>query len=452
MPIKWRLTLLSAISLLIILGLFHVFVYQLFANMIIETEQRVLQQKIATLAGMYKQERVDRKRLKDQFPEWVSPFVDDGQAIRVTIDGNVEWQVNQGISSHYFLQEKDQRRQITEVYSNHEKQVSVLARPLKGISNGRVELYTDFTSLNRYLDTMLLALTIGSSILLVIVAVGGHVMARVAFHPIKKITRTVRELDPARLDSRLEVPSTGDEIEELTRTFNRLLDRIYRLIEQQRRFTADASHELKTPVAVIRGYVNLLNRWGKENPEVLKEALDAINQETDRMEAMTGKLLSLARRESDHLPSTDAIDLVEVLQQRVSRWIPVFSPRNVTLSGKLEPVYFPILRLDWEEIIDILLDNAHKYSEEGSVDVIWNVAGDVASLTVRDHGVGIAKRDLSRVLDRFYRSRQVRGKQPVGSGLGLSIAQRILQVHGGEIKIDSRLGEGTQVQILIPLS
>ncbi|SDW82161.1 two-component system, OmpR family, sensor histidine kinase ArlS [Marininema mesophilum] len=451
MPIKWRLTLLSAIFLLIILGLFHGFVYQLFANMITETEQRVLQQKIATLAGIYKHEQTNSRRLKDQLSGWVSPFIDNGQAIRVTIDGKVEWQVNQGIPSEFFLKGKDARHNITKVHKNEGKQVSILARPLQGVKNGRVELYTDFTSLNRYLDTMLLALTIGSSILLVIVAVGGHVMARVAFHPVKKITRTVRELDPARLNSRLDVPATGDEIEELTRTFNGLLDRIYRLLEQQRRFTADASHELKTPVSIIRGYVNLLNRWGKENPDILEEALNAINQETDRMEATTDKLLSLARRESNLLLGTEQIELVEVLQQRVNRWIPVFSPREVTLTGDLDPIYFPIQRLDWEEVIDILLDNAHKYSKEGSVNVLWNVEEGIACLTVRDYGVGIPKRDLSRVLDRFYRSGQVRGKQQVGSGLGLSIAKRILQLHRGSIQIDSRLGEWTEVRILLPL-
>ncbi|MFC4077725.1 sensor histidine kinase [Salinithrix halophila] len=443
---------MSALMLIVILFLFHIFVYKIFHNMVIETEQRVLHQKLSTLTDIYKSGDDEEWELRNWLSSWLRPFVDEGQAFRVISNGRIEWEVNRGIPQDVFLKPNDPRSSVTEVWKGGRKDVSVLALPLSKGKEGRVELYTDFTSLNRYLDTMLTALMIGSSILLVAVAAGGYLMSSIALNPVKRTIRTVRELDPARLESRLHVPDTNDEIEELSRTFNRLLDRIYHMMEQQRRFTADASHELKTPVSVIRGYVNLLNRWGKENPQVLKEALEAIDQETDRIERMTGRLLSLARLEGEAPPQkVELTDLIPITRERVRRWQQIYTGREVTFIED-GAIYTCIPRSDWEELVDILLDNAGKYSTENTpVTVTLKREGNHVLFTVRDAGVGIPEKELNRVFERFYRTEQSRGKKKSGSGLGLSIAQRIVQLHEGEITIDSRVGEWTEVKVRLPL-
>lgn len=450
MPIKWRLVVLSAVGLLCILLLFHIFVYQLFQNMIIQTEQSVLDNKLATLAKVYETRRVAPEFLHS----WLQPYVEEGQAIRIVRNGQVEADVNKGISPELYLSQPLPHHKVREVRNWYGKQVSILAMPLSGPDQGRVELYTDFTSLRRYLDTMLTALFIGSSALLVLVIVGGYIMSTFALRPVSRITKTVRELDPSRLDSRLQVPDTRDEIAELSRTFNELLDRIYQLIQQQKRFVADASHELRTPVSVIRGYTNMLKRWGKRNEEVTEEALTVIDQETARMEQMTDRLLRLARLESDAAGAErELLDMTTLVAERVKRWRRSLPDRRIEWDEKTPPVWVRVTKAEWEELIDILLDNAAKYSApDGRITVRLESTGRNVRLMVQDTGEGIPKEELPRVFERFYRAKLARSRHRSGSGLGLSIARQIAESYGGTIQIDSQEGVGTEVSVSIPSS
>jgi two-component system sensor histidine kinase ArlS len=450
MPIKWRLVVLSAVGLLCILLLFHVFVYQLFQNMMIQTEQSMLENKLTTLSKVYETRRIDPAFLHG----WLQLYVEEGQAIRIVENGKVEADVNKGISPALYLSHPLPHHKVREVRNWYGKQVSILAMPLDGPVEGRVELYTDFTSLRRYLDTMLTALFIGSSALLVLVIVGGYIMSTIALRPVSRITKTVRELDPSRMESRLQVPDTHDEIAELSRTFNELLDRIYQLIQKQKRFVADASHELRTPVSVIRGYTNMLKRWGKRNEEVTEEALTAIDQETARLEQMTDRLLRLARLEGDVAGAErELLDLTSLVAERVKRWRRSLRNHHIEWDETTPPVWVRVVRTEWEELIDILLDNAGKYSEPDDAITVRLESGErEVRLIVQDTGEGIPKEELPRVFERFYRAKRARTRHRTGSGLGLSIARQIVESYGGTIQIDSQEGEGTKVSVSIPVS
>ncbi|WP_169713746.1 sensor histidine kinase [Paludifilum halophilum] len=450
MPIKWRLSLLSSLFLLMILIFFHGFVYKLFEGMIIQTEQNVLEHKLSTLSDFY--------RVRDVNPslrQWLQPFVDQGQAIRVTGNGSAELEINRGVSRDLYLPENS-RQSVKEVKNVNGRQVSILALPLQG--GGRVEMYTDFTFLNRYLDTMLSALMIGSSVLLVTVVIGGYIMSSIALNPVKRIVRTVCELDASRLDSRLHVPDTRDEIEMMSRTFNKLLDEIYGMMQKQRQFVADASHELRTPVSVIRGYTNLLSRWGKEDPQVMQEALDAIDQETERMERLTSRLLRLARLESAYFDQEgrkegiSRVNLNKTTDQRISHWKNTLKQRKIEWMPEPDSLTAEVYPSDWEDLIDILLDNAGKYSDDGDlISLKLFREGDMAVFIVRNTGAGIPADELPQVFHRFYRVKIAEHSRP-GSGLGLSIAKEVVEKYGGDISIDSRWGEWTEVCVKIPLS
>jgi two-component system, OmpR family, sensor histidine kinase ArlS len=450
MPIKWRLVLLSVSMLLAILALFHVFVYKLSERMILETEQGVLQHKLDILAQIAGADPKETQSART----WLPAFAEKGQAIRLVKNGRVEAQINKGIHSSLFLPARQPSAAVSRVVKHQGKRFSVLAVPIHTDKGARMELYTDFTSVQRYLDTLLTALIIGSSILLLVVSAGGYLMSAIALNPVRRISQTVKKLDPSRLDSRLIVPDTRDEIAEMSRTFNQLLDRIYESVERQRQFVADASHELRTPVSVIRGYTNLLRRWGKEDSQVMKEALEAIDQEAARMERMTAHLLTLARFEDQGtIRGSEWVELNEVCGQRVRHWRNLLSDRRLIFTPFSQPLQIPVARSDLEKLLDILLDNAGKYSRRDSTITITitSVKGE-AKLVVEDTGEGIPREAIPHVFERFYRASQARVKEKLGSGLGLAIARQIVEAYGGRITLDSHEGEWTRVEVFLPIS
>ncbi|MDA8353402.1 MAG: ATP-binding protein [Firmicutes bacterium] len=446
MPIKWRLVLLSTTLLILVLCFFHVFVYQLFERWSIHTEQDVLSQKLNTLSEIYVNRDVD-----PHLKTWLQPFVDEGQAIRIIVEDEVELEINHGIPENLFLTETDSGEPVNQVKQEGEHRISVLTRSLSGPGERRVELYTDFTSLNRYLDTMLQALMIGSSVLLLVVAAGGYWMSRIALRPVQQISKTVRKMDPSRMENRLDVKKTGDEIEVMSHTFNHLLDRIYAMIKKQKQFVADASHELRTPVSVIRGYVNLLKRWGKDDPSVLEESLAAIEQETARLERSAADLLKLARLENEPEGNLSPLDLVEEVSCRVDRWRQVtnrsfrWDPPTTSIKARISSDH-------WGELVDILLDNGVRYSEEGTeVRMALRQQKDEAWFEVENDGKGIDEDDLPHVFERFYRGKTEEG-QPTGTGLGLAIAKEITEKYGGSIHANSEPGQWTRIRVKLPLS
>ncbi|GGE27057.1 two-component sensor histidine kinase [Marinithermofilum abyssi] len=441
---------MSVSMLLAILALFHVFVYKLSEGMILKTEQGVLRNKLDILAQIAGADSKETQSART----WLPAFAEAGQAIRLVKNGRVEAQINKGIHSSLFLPTRQPSATVSRVVKHQGKRFSVLAVPIHTDKGTRIELYTDFTSVQRYLDTLLTALMIGSSILLLVVSAGGYLMSAIALNPVRRISQTVKKLDPSHLDSRLIVPDTRDEIAEMSRTFNQLLDRIYESVERQRQFVADASHELRTPVSVIRGYTNLLRRWGKEDPQVIKEALEAIDQEAARMERMTAHLLMLARFEDlGTIRGSEWVELNEVCGQRVRHWRNLLSDRRLIFTPFSQPLQIPVARSDLEKLLDILLDNAGKYSRRNSTITVTvtSVMGE-AKLVVEDTGEGIPREAIPHVFERFYRASQARVKEKSGSGLGLAIARQIVEAYGGRITLDSREGEWTRVEVILPIS
>ncbi|MGA9173804.1 MAG: HAMP domain-containing sensor histidine kinase, partial [Thermoactinomyces sp.] len=291
MPIRWRLVVLSTIGLIGILILFHIFVYFLLKNWLIGTEESVLRGKLLSIQKVYNQEAFSSL----PYSAWLPSMIEEGQAVRIIRSKHVIASVNKGISETVFLPlSYPNKKEKIEKYTDRE--VLVLTTPLDR-GTGRLELYSDYSSSGKYISSMITALIIASSVLLVFVVIGGYVMSTIAFRPVKLITKAVQEFDPAKPTHRLEVPDTGDEIALLSKVFNSLLNRIYHLIKRQNRFVSDVSHELRTPIAVVRGYLNLLRRWGMKKPDVAEEALSTMDEELTRIEKMTERLLKLARLE-----------------------------------------------------------------------------------------------------------------------------------------------------------
>ena len=271
------------------------------------------------------------------------------------------------------------------------------------------------------------------------------------FAPIKNLTETARNLTVTNLHSeRLPVRGTEKELRELTQVVNDMLDRLERSYESQKQFVSNASHELRTPIAVIQGYSRMLSRWGASDPEILKESVEAIGDESKAMQELVEKLLFLSRHDRKTLKvQKEWFSMGEVVEDMVketrmvtqNREIKARLIQNVSVYGDDQLL---------KQAIRVLIDNAIKYSDEGDTITIGceNKNGNCV-LTVEDTGRGMKKEDVDHMFERFYRSDDIRGKID-GHGLGLSIARLIILAHAGTIKVRTQYTVGTSFTITLP--
>ncbi|MDD2213984.1 MAG: ATP-binding protein [Oscillospiraceae bacterium] len=268
-----------------------------------------------------------------------------------------------------------------------------------------------------------------------------------------KLTGALSTIGVEQLDRRLEISSSQSELQALAQAINSMLERIRQGYASQVRFVSDASHELRTPLAVIQGYVALLERWGRQDPAVLDESIQAIATETQSMKKLIEQLLFLARGENNSLKLNvshfDARELLEELLYEAQ----LIDQQHRYEKRSLEPAWLQADRVLIKQALRILMDNSVKYSPAGSViSLSCRHSGDRVLLQVQDNGIGMAPEDVPHIFDRFYRSDESRARKTGGSGLGLAIAQWIARRHSGYFEVISRLGFGTRVTLVLPAS
>ena len=278
-----------------------------------------------------------------------------------------------------------------------------------------------------------------------------RILDRKVLSPIRDMTEITRTLSAANLSNRINVAGMKYELQDLAVVINSMLDRLERSYNSQKQFVSDASHELRTPIAVIQGYADMLRRWGKEDPEVLNEGIDAISQETVAMKELVENLLFLARHDKKTLlleiSDFDPADVVREVYQEAGMV-------SADHQFELNPCEGAHLRADRgmvKQVLRILVDNAVKYAPAGSTVTLGvRVAPGGCVLSVTDRGCGISQEDLPKIFERFYRADAARNSETGGHGLGLSIARIIVVAHRGRIQVRSKLGEGTTFEVFLP--
>lgn len=300
--------------------------------------------------------------------------------------------------------------------------------------------------LHRFGTLLLLAIPT----VLLVAAAGGYWMSRRALRPVDELTDAARSTGIDNLSQRLRAPRTGDELQRLAETWNEMLDRLQHSVNRLSQFTADASHELRSPIAFIRTAAEIALRQ-QRTPDAYRQALRQIHDESERTSHLIENLLLLARADAGagmlQFASVDLTDIVEkVCRQEQAQVrakdlsLEVHVPREtVTIQGN-----DPAIR----RLVRVLLDNAIKYTPSGGcIEVSLDQREERIELAVRDTGIGIAEADLPRVFDRFYRADKARSRDEGGCGLGLSIAQWIARCHRAEIRAESDTGRGSVFRV-----
>ena len=265
----------------------------------------------------------------------------------------------------------------------------------------------------------------------------------------QKLENAIDMLSPAEDDQKL---STGDaELEGLETAVNKLMARMRESYRQQARFVSDASHELRTPIAVIKGYADLLDRWGKTDEKILEESIQAIKDESENMQHLVEQLLFLARGDSGRTPlNVSEFDLSDMMKEVWEESSMIDKDHDYKFeSGGSVMVRGDISLI--KQAARILIENASKYTPEGGEIVLKSLISDGhPAFSVQDSGIGISENDLQHIFERFYRADDSRSKQTGGSGLGLAIAKWIIERHGGRFEIISRKDIGTRITVILP--
>lgn len=280
---------------------------------------------------------------------------------------------------------------------------------------------------------------------------GGWWSASRAIRPIAVMTHSAQEISAQNLSKRLDVSETDDELGQLAMVLNEAFDRIQAAFERQLRFTADASHELRTPVAVILANAELaLSR--PRAAEDYRDALEACRRAGQRMRSLIESLLSLARFESG-LPTLTLgrVDLTHVVEDASSLLKSLAEQKRISILLATEPALVEGDRERLSEVITNLLANAIRYSrEEGTVSVTVDGDAREVRVCVADEGIGIPPEHLPHIFERFYRVEKSRSRNDGGSGLGLAICRTIVEAHHGKIAAKSVFGKGTTFEVRLP--
>lgn len=268
---------------------------------------------------------------------------------------------------------------------------------------------------------------------------------------VNQLRRTADSIDADRLD--VALPESGDnEIGDLARSINRLITRLRQRAEMQSRFVADASHELATPVAGIRGYTSILRAWGGEDPEVRREAIAAIDRESRRMARLCGNLLSLVRTDQVVHVKSVQFDANAVAREALAAAATHHHDKGLEIVGPAEGQLFMTSDPDRvEDILSVLLDNACKYTPSGGR-VTLSTSREQGEIVfqISDTGGGIPPEDLPNIFERFYRSDESRTEATGGFGLGLAIAKATVDVLHGTIAVRSTVGAGSVFTVRLP--
>ena len=273
-----------------------------------------------------------------------------------------------------------------------------------------------------------------------------------ALSPIEDIRIGVQEMTRGHYNARIK-PRGLNEIQEISRSFNEMGQRLEKINSQQSLFVSNVSHELKTPVASIRILIDYLLNSKENNPEVINEFLNDISDETDRLKNILEDLLYIAKLEKQDLTlNLDTRPLSKAIEDAINSVAVIAKEKDITINYDKSSKIF--IEMDFKKMVQVfinLLTNSIKYSDKGkSIDISQKEMQENIVIEFKDNGIGISKEDLPFIFDRFYRVSSSRSRQSGGTGLGLSIVKEVILLHNGQVKMESQINVGSTVKITLP--
>lgn len=299
--------------------------------------------------------------------------------------------------------------------------------------------------------TALFSIQIAISIvcLAIIIFIGIYGTKR-SLKPLIEIAETAKNITENNLNTRIKETGNDDELDQLIKSLNQMIGQLESAFDAQKQFVSDASHELRIPLTVIQGYSDILSSWGKENPQLLEESVDSINEEIQNMKKLVEELLLITRLENNYFTQKfEPADLGELVTKVYNECEMI----DATHSFELTRAGHCLVKCNESLILQALralADNSMKYTPvQEKICFSCTETEKTCILSVTDTGIGIPESELENVRRRFFRVDSDRSRETGGTGLGLSIIESIVKLHRGELVIESTLGQGTNMKIIL---
>lgn len=456
LPIRIRLTVWYFAVLAVVLSAFGVSAYVEMRHSIRQTVDEELQIRAEGVHQLI--ERAIQRGAEDDLQEGLREHTElrQGGALLQVSDERGNWIYRSPVMRDYGVPRPSTiPRRATEFMG---KDVPLRIWTLKVNVGGEAYIIQSAFEMDDFyeaLDHFALLLFVSIPTLLLCAAAGGYWISTRALAPVDQITQTARTISAQNLSSRLVVPKTGDELQRLSETLNGMLERLESAFKKITQFTADASHELRTPVAVMRTRTELSLRKAR-SAEEYRDVIAEVLAELEKTSALIEQLMFLARADSgaETLRFTPT-NVAEVLREACHQGSALAEAKQIAFQEEIsgESMWVKGDTSSLRRLFLILIDNAVKYTPaNGQVEVSLHRNDGFAVAEVRDTGIGIAEADLPSVFERFYRADKARTRESGGVGLGLSIGRWITEVHAGTIEVRSTPGQGSVFQVRLPIA
>ncbi|WP_022670605.1 HAMP domain-containing sensor histidine kinase [Hippea alviniae] len=351
--------------------------------------------------------------------------------------------------SFYYKKALSGDNDVTYIVKHRGHEVLVDLIPLRKSPSGKdivgvVQLSSSLKDINNILMTHALYLGVGVVITLIMGVVLGAVMISSALSGLNRVIDTCKEISEGNLDRRVHLPKRGDEIGRLASVFDEMVERMNTVFTAQKRFVANAAHELKTPLTALKGSAEVLLRSSLKRPEEVKSLSRGILKETERLANVCDRLLDIAKLDGAiHLKKT-RVDVGSLVRECVTGF-PNSGRKIVLREGPFVEVFADRDML--MQALFNLIHNAVKYTDEGGViEVGWQLVENGVVIGVKDNGVGVSPDVLSHIFEPFYRD----GKSS-GAGLGLTLVRSVVEAHGGRVEVESEPGRGSFFRLFVPV-
>lgn len=448
--ITWRLTFFYSFMLLLCLSLLGLFIYESLSYVLKNDALKAVDERANVIMNMILGNGEDGQHVDITDEELVAVTAVDNFLIQVSDKNGVVVNASPELKGRKLPIIADT---MPKIISWQKRQLAYISVSVNYNENNMysIQIAKDISNTMDFLHSLGVMMLISSVMALVLSLLSGFFIARQALRPVDTIVKTAQQIDARHMNTRIPLNGPVDEIYRLAQTLNDMFDRIKEAFDKQKTFVSDASHELRTPLAVIDGYTHLLLRWGKDDPVVLEESLQAIAKETRAMNRLVEDLLFLAREDRGLELDIKKVDLKALIED-VQRSIEMISDDIEVVLGDMDQVYINGDEHKLRQLLMILIDNGIKYNKaNGRVILSLKNDGRQAIIQVEDSGIGISEEALPHIFERFYRVDKTRSRNRSGAGLGLAIAKAIVDAHRGSIEVASCVGKGTTFTIKFPV-
>ncbi|WP_136605727.1 HAMP domain-containing sensor histidine kinase [Paenibacillus dokdonensis] len=454
LPVIWKLTIGSTLLIFLLFATYNFAQYLVLKHWMLNQEQDALHAMMSQVQVYLEDQPANGELL--QSPEtssYMRNVLGKNQMIRLIDKNGTELLLATDHFNPLWITPLPSTISSLQDVWHEEDHILVYRSPLM-IKNetGTIEIATNLETFDHFNVTLLWVMVIGGFLAVCISATSGWAIAKQFLRPVKALAVTIQNVKQNGLQERVANIENGDELSQLASLFNELMDQLEVSFRQQKQFVDDASHELRTPITILEGHLNLLDRWGKRDQAILEESLEASLQEVRRLKGLVQGLLALSRAESSIFTNhIEQIRIEPFLTKTLHRMEDLYPEFIFRMKGEGTGKLVRINPLHLEQMLFIVIENAIKYSgDHKEIDIRSYEEKNRVRISVQDHGIGIPTAEIQNVFDRFYRVDRARSREIGGTGLGLAIAKNLIQHYQGEIALTSVEDEGTRVILSFP--